>query len=108
MSKLLYFLKCQIKNGPKNCQNAKNQKSLELRPGQVRKLMDTPGLRYQQETVASLCASLIANDKFEALDKFVALSKNIFGCDRDYLYRRLLEAHKEDADKVPKLMMNDE
>lgn len=67
---------------------------------QVRKLMDTPGLRYNQDTVNYLVANLIGQDKLEALDKFVSLSKNIFGCDRDFLYRRLLEAHEDDADKV--------
>ena len=67
---------------------------------QVRKLMDTPGLRYRQEPVNMICNGLIANNQLEALDKFVSLSKNVFGCDREYLYKRLLEAHKEDAEKV--------
>ena len=64
--------------------------------------MDTPGLRYESNTVAILCSNLIGNEKLEALEKFVSLSKNIFGCDREFLYRRLLEAHKDDAEKVLK------
>ena len=68
---------------------------------QVRKLMDTPGLRYQQDTVDIMCRHLVSQGKLEALEKFIALSKNIFGCNREYLYRQFLEAHKDDAEKVP-------
>ena len=66
----------------------------------VRKLVDTPGLRYSEKSVNKVCDALVYHNNLEALDKFVSFSKSIFGCDRDFLYRKLLNANKNDADKV--------
>ena len=72
---------------------------------QVRKLIDTPGLRYREDMVKKVCNSLVGNNNLEALDKFVSFSKSIFGCDREFLYRTLLGAHKRDADKVMEIWL---
>jgi len=40
------------------------------------------------------------DNKPQALEDLVSISKNIFGCDRNMLYQQLVSAYKEDADKV--------
>ena len=38
--------------------------------------------------------------QYVALEDFVMLSKNVFGCDRDYLFQRLVQAHSSNPEKM--------
>merc|ERR550539_52762 len=64
----------------------------------ARQLFDSPGLPYLRERVEYIYDKL--DDSSNACEDFVAVTKNIFGCDRDYLYRKLVGTKKNDPDKV--------
>merc|ERR550539_1163239 len=64
----------------------------------ARQLFDSPGLPYLRERVEYIYDKL--DDSSNACEDFVAVTKNIFGCDRDYLYSKLVNTKKNDPDKV--------
>jgi hypothetical protein len=67
---------------------------------QARKLLDTPGLRFRDRKVKQICDELIRKNLLEALENFTLFSRNVFDCDRIYMYRRLIEANSSDGDKL--------
>jgi len=67
---------------------------------QARKLLETPGLRYNEENFKFQCNIFQRDNRPQVLEDLVSISKNIFGCDRNMLYQQLVSAYKEDADKV--------
>jgi len=67
---------------------------------QARKLLETPGLRYNEENFKFQCNILKRDNRPQVLEDLVSISRNIFGCDRNMLYQQLVSAYKEDADKV--------
>ena len=48
----------------------------------------------------SLSCRLISKKNYEALEDLVLLSKNVFGCDRDFLFLTWVKAVGHDAAKV--------
>jgi len=67
---------------------------------QARKLLETPGLRYNEENFKFQCNILKRDNRPQELEDLVSISRNIFGCDRNMLYQQLVSAYKEDADKI--------
>ena len=65
----------------------------------ARQLFDSPGLPYVRDRVEYIYEKLEESNP-QACENFVALTKNIFGCDRDYLYSKLVRTHQDDPDKV--------
>ena len=55
---------------------------------------------YNKSNAQFITQKFIETGRFVALEDFVQLTKNIFGCDRDYLYRRLVEAHVSNPQKM--------
>ena len=62
--------------------------------------LDTNGLRYNHRIVVYITGKLIEKGQYVALEDFVMLSKNVFGCDRDYLFQRLVQAHSSNPEKM--------
>jgi hypothetical protein len=48
----------------------------------------------------TLCYRLISRKNYEALEDLVLLSKNVFGCDRDFMFLTWVKAVGHDAAKV--------
>jgi len=67
---------------------------------QTKKLFETPGLRYNHYKMEYLSQFLTEHGHLEALEDLVTLSKNIFGCDRDYMYTQLVKANRNDPNKA--------
>jgi hypothetical protein len=72
---------------------------------QAKKLLETPGLRYNQPSFTFMANKFRKQGNIEALTNLVTLSKGIFGCDRDFLYQQLVEACSQDAARVEDLWM---
>lgn len=73
---------------------------------QARKLLATPGLRYNHEKVANAVTHLTENKRLEALEKFVQLTQPVFGCDREFLYTKLVGAYSDNAVKMNDIWVN--
>ena len=69
------------------------------RRAQAKKMLETPGLMYNQKRISTMMRSFINNGDLEGLQDFVRLSKNVFGSDRDYLYLTWVKAVKS-AEKI--------
>merc|ERR1719229_1065618 len=63
---------------------------------QAKKLIETPGLRYNQQKFQFMLKRFNQGDNLEAVEALVRLTKNLHGCDRDFLYQELVEAFKDD------------
>eukprot|EP00092_Neocalanus_flemingeri_P006880 GFUD01007426.1.p1 GENE.GFUD01007426.1~~GFUD01007426.1.p1 ORF type:complete len:1519 (+),score=489.48 GFUD01007426.1:137-4558(+) len=70
------------------------------RRAQAKKLLETPGLRYEKDKIEYICSRFRNDGNLTGLEQLVSLSKSVFGCDRDYLYHQLVSAYSKDADKV--------
>jgi hypothetical protein len=46
------------------------------------------------------CCRLISSKNYEGLEDLVLLSKNVFGCDRDYMFLTWVKAVQHDPAKV--------
>ena len=70
---------------------------------QAKKLLDTPGLRYFEDRFVYIFDQL-SKDKEQiaagAAETFVQVTKNVFNCDRDLLFTKLVNLHSKDVDKV--------
>merc|ERR1711971_963533 len=67
---------------------------------QAKKLIETPGLRYNQQKFEFMLKRFKQDQELEALEALVRLSKNLHGCDRDFLYQELVTAFKDDLPRV--------
>merc|ERR1719370_2608777 len=67
---------------------------------QAKKLIETPGLRYNQQKFQFMLKRFNQDQELEALEALVRLSKNLHGCDRDFLYQELVTAFKDDLPRV--------
>ena len=72
---------------------------------QAKKLLETPGLRYNQTQMAYMAAHFRSSGNLEALESMVSLSRNVFGCDRDFLFSQLVEAFHDSPDRVEEVWM---
>ena len=68
----------------------------------AKKLLGTPGLRYNQNRVAWIMQRFSENNKLDELENFVLLSQPIFGCDREFIYSTLVSAFVK-ADEVNRI-----
>lgn len=68
---------------------------------QAKKLLDTPGLRYFEDRFVYIFEQLSKEDNAPgAAESFVQITKNVFNCDRDLLFTKLVDLHAKDVDKV--------
>lgn len=72
---------------------------------QAKKLLETPGLRYQQHNANYICNKLRRENNIVALEAFVKLTRNLFACDREELYTHLVSACHDDAEKILELWL---
>lgn len=77
---------------------------------QARKLLETPGLRYNDKRAKYICNQFLEDKNTEAMEKFVLLTRDLFACDRNYLYDQLLISVSQMPDKINDvwLMMQEE
>jgi len=73
---------------------------------QAKKLLETPGLRYNHSKMKYIIDRLLGEANKDGVEDLVMLSKNVFGCDRDYLFSRLVKAHDDNGDKVQEIWIN--
>ena len=67
---------------------------------QAKKLIETPGLRYNQQKFQFMLKWFKQGQDLEALEALVRLTKNLHGCNRDFLYQELVTAFKDDMPRV--------
>ncbi len=80
---------------------------LELgKTSQAKKLLSTPGLRFNFERTKYICDYLVKRNMLVALDNFVKFSLDLFGSDRDYLYERLTDAFSDSPDKIDDIWLS--
>ncbi|XP_040577268.1 leucine-rich PPR motif-containing protein, mitochondrial [Lepeophtheirus salmonis] len=75
---------------------------------QVKKLLETPGFRYVSSNVQNLVEYLIRSENINGLEHFVNSSRNLFGCDRDYLFSKLLSSVSKEnqGEKASEIWIN--
>jgi hypothetical protein len=71
----------------------------------ARKLMGTPGLRWNQDMVAVMVGKLREAGRLEELGYLVQDSKAIQGCDRDFMFQQLVAAVEGDAARVEEVWL---
>ena len=76
------------------------------RYSEARKAMDSPGLMYRKSEAALICSELKSRNDTAALEKFVSMTRNLYQCDRPFLYTALLEAHRNNVDKLAEVLMH--
>lgn len=69
---------------------------------QARKLLATPGLRYNQKKVEHI---LFGIKDPKVLEQFVAFMKPVFACNRDYLFERLATVLKNDTARLEEVWL---
>merc|ERR1719220_3238893 len=67
---------------------------------QAKKLIETPGLRYNQQKFEFMLKRFKQGQDLEALEALVRLTKNLHGCNRDFLYQELVTAFQDDMPRV--------
>ncbi|XP_059094066.1 leucine-rich PPR motif-containing protein, mitochondrial-like [Tigriopus californicus] len=77
---------------------------------QARKLLESPGLRYNSRKAQYICIQFVNDQNSEAMEKFVLLTRDLFACDRNYLYDKLLDVMSCQPKKINDvwLMMQEE
>lgn len=71
---------------------------------QGRKLFETGGLSFEKGKMMFFFDSFQQSGNMQACDDLVEISKGIFGCDRDFMYHRLVLLHKSNPDKVREIV----
>ena len=67
---------------------------------QAKKLLETPGLRYDQDKVSYIMHKLAQDNALDELENFVALSQSIFACDREFMYSTLVSTLEQVKEAV--------
>ena len=75
------------------------------RYSEARKAMDSPGMVYKNYEVKIICSELKSRSNTAALEKFVSMTRNLYQCDRTFLYTALLESHCKNVDKLTEVLM---
>ena len=65
---------------------------------EAEKLFATPGLRYNHRDMKGVLRYLDSEKRVQNLEDLVRVTKPIFGCDRQYMYRQLIEQLKVKKD----------
>jgi len=73
---------------------------LEGRRAQAKKMLDTPGLMYNDKAVENMMNKFVEDKRLDCLEDLIKLSRNIFGCDRDLMYTKWVEAVSGNAKTV--------
>ncbi|XP_034040394.1 leucine-rich PPR motif-containing protein, mitochondrial [Thalassophryne amazonica] len=68
------------------------------RYNEAQKIIETPGLRAVQGRLNWFAEKCIAAKKTEALEKMVEMTAKLFECDRDQMFRYLLQLYKNKND----------
>merc|ERR1712001_592449 len=71
---------------------------------QGRKLFETAGLNFEKGKMIFIFDAFKQCGNMEACDDLVEISKVIYGCDRDFMYHRLVLLHKNNPDKVREIL----
>jgi len=72
---------------------------------QAKPILETPGLRYNQKFVEDVVFQLNKQNRPDCLQDFIKFTKDMFGCDRDYLYMALTK-QTENAEDVGKIWLD--
>merc|ERR1712098_80401 len=78
---------------------------LEGRRAQAKKMLETPGLMYNNKIVATIMGKFMSENRLDCLEDLIKLSRNIFGCDRDFMYTTWVRAVAHNAIKVNDIWM---
>ena len=70
------------------------------RRAQAKKMLETPGLMYNHKSMTNIMETFVTNKELDCLEDLVRLTKNLFGCDRDYMYLTWVKAVSKNAQKV--------
>ena len=65
---------------------------------QAKKLLATPGLRYDHSKIKWMMEKWAENKKVDELESFVLLTRPIFACDREFMYTFLISACEENKE----------
>ena len=71
---------------------------------QGRRLFETAGLSFEKGKMSYIFDTFQQSGNLDACDDLVDISKVIFGCDRDFMYHRLVLLHKNNPDKVREIV----
>jgi len=77
----------------------------EGRRQQAKKMLETPGLRYNQRQMDGIMKFFINSGRNDCVKDLVQFSRNIFGCDRDHMFYTWVDAVKKDASEVEDIWM---
>lgn len=75
------------------------------RRSQAKKMLETPGLMYNEKEINRIIKSFIDQGRLDCLEDLVVMSKNIFGCDRDHLFTAWVKAEAKNPNKVEEIWM---
>ena len=67
---------------------------------QATKLFQTAGLTFQKNKMVFMFDMFQKLDNLQAADDLVEVSKVIFGCDRDFMYHKLVQLYRDNQTKV--------
>ena len=75
---------------------------------QAKKLLATPGLRYDKKKVDYLMDILSKEGKIDKFEKFVQFSRPVFSCDREHMYTRFISecAKRKEAERIQEAWVN--
>jgi len=73
------------------------------RRSQAKKMLETPGLMYNQGEMDRIIKFLVEKKRLDSLEDLVIMSKNIFGCDRDHLFLAWVKAEAKNPDKIEEI-----
>merc|ERR1712141_910973 len=65
---------------------------------QAKKLLATPGLRYDHSKIKWMMEKWAENKKVDELESFVLLTRPIFACDREFMYTFLISTCEENKE----------
>jgi len=71
---------------------------LEGHTSKAQRMLDTPGLSYDQNQIKFLIRHFKKKGRLDCVRQLVQMSRNLFGCDRDFMYTELI--HLQDADTL--------
>ena len=72
---------------------------------QGRKLFETAGLNFDKNKMSFIFDQFKESGNVDACEDLVEISKVIFGCDRDFMYHRLVLVHKNNKEKVREISL---
>ena len=66
----------------------------------VRHYLETSNLPFNKTNAGYIIQKFIETKQYVALEDFIMIAKTTIGCDVDYLFQRLVDAHNFNPDKM--------